>query len=145
MHPIVAIKSIYRIYTKRNEMEIRTCHYRSKFNYTQRKEGKRKRRIKSYKIDFNCLVSKSCLTLCNTMDCRPPASSVHRISQARRLEWVAISFSRGSSWPRDQTRVSCIGRQILYCWVTREPPTAHKYRKQQNGNSNLFPISNLMN
>ena len=50
-----------------------------------------------------CSVSKSCLTLYNPMDCGPPGSSVHRISQARILEWVAISFSRGSSWPRDQT------------------------------------------
>ena len=46
--------------------------------------------------------------------CRPPGSSVHGISQARILAWVAISFSRGSFQPRDQTRVSCIGRQILY-------------------------------
>ena len=49
-----------------------------------------------------------------------PGSSVHGISQARILEWVAISFSRGSSWPSDRTRVSCIGRQILYHWATRE-------------------------
>ena len=60
------------------------------------------------------LVAQSCLTLCNPMDCSSPGSSVHRISQARILEWVAISFSRGSSWPTDWTRVSCIGRKILY-------------------------------
>ena len=47
-------------------------------------------------------------------------SSVHGISTARVLEWVAISFSRGSSWPRYWTRVSCIGRQILYHCATRE-------------------------
>ena len=47
-------------------------------------------------------------------------SSVHGISQARILEWVAISFSRGSLWLRDWTHISCIGRQILYCWATRE-------------------------
>ena len=52
------------------------------------------------------LVAQSCLTLCNPMDCRPPGPSVHGISQARILEWVAIHFSRGSSWPRDQTQVS---------------------------------------
>ena len=46
-------------------------------------------------------------TLCDPMDCNPPGSSVHEIFQARVLEWVAISFSRGSSQPRDQTRVSC--------------------------------------
>ena len=57
---------------------------------------------------------------CDPMDCSPPGSSVHRISWARILEWVAISFSRGSSQPRGQTHVSfvpcvsCICRQILY-------------------------------
>ena len=50
----------------------------------------------------------------NSMDCSPPGFSVHGISQARILEWVAISFSRGPSPPRDGTFVSCIGRQILY-------------------------------
>ena len=48
------------------------------------------------------------------MDCSPPGSSVHGILQARILEWVAIPFSRRSSQPRDQTRVSCIGRWVLY-------------------------------
>ena len=43
----------------------------------------------------------------------------------RLLEWVAISFSRGSSWSRDWTRVSCVGRQILYQWATREDPVGH--------------------
>ena len=52
--------------------------------------------------------------LCNTTDCSPPGSSVPGISQARILEWVAISPSRGSSRPRDQTCVSCIGGRILY-------------------------------
>ena len=56
----------------------------------------------------------------NPMDCSPPGSSVHGISQARILEWVAISFSRGSSQPRDWTCISCIGRRVLYPWDTRE-------------------------
>ena len=51
-------------------------------------------------------VTQSCLTLCYPMDCSLPGSSVHGIFQARVLEWVAISFSRGSSQPRDQTWVS---------------------------------------
>ena len=46
--------------------------------------------------------------LCNPMDCSPPGSSIHGIFQARILEWGAISFSRGSSWPRDWTWVSCV-------------------------------------
>ena len=52
------------------------------------------------------LVAQSCLTLCNSMDCSPPGSSVHGILQARTLEWVAIPFSREPSQPRDQTQVS---------------------------------------
>ena len=59
--------------------------------------------------------------LFNPMDCSLPGSSVHGIILARVLEWVAISSSRGSSRPRDQTRVSCrscIGRRILYHWAT---------------------------
>ena len=54
------------------------------------------------------------------MDCSPPGSSVHGIHQARILEWVAISFSRGSSQPRDWTRVSCIADKRFTIWVTRE-------------------------
>ena len=57
---------------------------------------------------------------CNLTDCSSPGSSVHGILQARILEWVAISFSRGSSWPRDQICSSLIGRWILYCWDTKE-------------------------
>ena len=60
------------------------------------------------------LATRSCPTLCDPMDFSPPDSSVHGILQARTLEWVAISVSRGSSQPRDPTQVSCIGRQILY-------------------------------
>ena len=48
-------------------------------------------------------VLQSCLTLCDPMDCSLPGSSVHGIYQARVLEWIAASFSRGSSVPRDQT------------------------------------------
>ena len=55
-----------------------------------------------------CLRAQSCLTLCDPMDCSLPGSSIHGIFQALVLEWVAFSFSRGSSWPRDQTQVSHI-------------------------------------
>ena len=68
------------------------------------------------------LVSQLCLNLCDPMDCSPPGFSVHGILQARILEWDDISFLRVSSWLRDQTHVSCIGRQILYLWATREAP-----------------------
>ena len=64
-----------------------------------------------------CLVTQSCLTLCISIDCSPPDSSVHGILQARILEWVAMPSSRGSSRPRDQIHVSCVscnGRWVLY-------------------------------
>ena len=54
------------------------------------------------------------------MNCSPPGSSVHGIFQARILEWVAISFSRGSSQPRDRTRVSCTAGRFSADWATRE-------------------------
>ena len=56
----------------------------------------------------------SSVYFCDSMDCSPPGSSVHGISQAGILEWVAISPSRGSSPPRDRTQISCIGRRIHY-------------------------------
>ena len=65
-----------------------------------------------------CLVAKSCLTLCKPMDCSLPGSSVYGIFQARMLEWVAISFSTGSSWPRDQTHVSSLASGIF---ITKPP------------------------
>ena len=70
------------------------------------------------------LITKSCPTLVGLQftDYSPAGSSLQRISQARILEWVAISSSRGSSRPRDWTYVFCIGRQILYHGGTKEAP-----------------------
>ena len=65
-------------------------------------------------------VVQSCLTLCNTVDCSLLGFSIHEILQARILEWFTISFSRGSSRPRDWTRVSRIGGRRFYLWATRE-------------------------
>ena len=59
------------------------------------------------------LVAQSYPTLCDPMDCGLPGSSVHGILQARILEWIAIPFSRGSFWPRDRTRVSCIAGRFF--------------------------------
>ena len=67
-----------------------------------------------------CSVAQSSLTLCNPLDYSLPGSFVHGLFQAGILEWVAISSSSGSSRPRDQTCVSCIGRQILYPSATWE-------------------------
>ena len=60
----------------------------------------------SSQVPAGCLVAQLCPTLCDPMECSPPGSSIHGIFQARILEWVVISFSRGSSQPRDCTEVS---------------------------------------
>jgi len=94
--------------------------------------------ITEYWIEFFVLYSRSLLiiyfiySVCESVihsvvsdslrptDWSSPGLSVHGISQAIIREWVAISFSRGSSQPRDRTRVSCISRRIFYHWATRE-------------------------
>ena len=63
---------------------------------------------------------QSCPTLCNPMDCSPSGYSVHGILHSRILEWVAILSSRGSSQPRDRTRVSCIAGGFFTIWATME-------------------------
>ena len=78
--------------------------------------------------------------LCGPMDCGPPGSSVHGILQARTLEWVAISFSRGSSRPRDRTWVSCIASRLFTNCATRKAQAAlfkvfHKTLIPRNVNS----------
>ena len=72
-------------------------------------------------VKCRCVCSHLCPILCYPMDCSPSGSSAHGIFQARILEWVAISFCRGSSPPRYWTRVSCLsctGRQIHYYCIT---------------------------
>ena len=66
------------------------------------------------------LVALSCPTLCDLMDCSPPGSSVHGILQERIMKWVAISYSRGSSWSRNWTQVSCFVGSFFTIWSTRE-------------------------
>ena len=69
------------------------------------------------------LVTQLRPTLCDPMDYNSlPTSSVHGILQARILEWVAIFFSRGSSWPKDWTWVSCISGGFFTLWATRKAP-----------------------
>ena len=63
---------------------------------------------------------QSCPTLCDSMNCSPPGSSVHRVLQASILEWVNVSSSRGSTWPRDWTLTSCTS--CLGRCTTTEPP-----------------------
>ena len=77
-------------------------------------------------------VTQSCPTLCDPMGCSLPGSSVHAIFQAIVLEWIVISFSKGSSRPRDRTRVSHIVDRHLTVWATREVLLIAKSRCKQN-------------
>ena len=82
------------------------------------------KRVPIYQISsrllFMCMRApshQSCPTLCDPLHCSPPGSSVHGIFQARIMEWVAVSFSRGSSQPRDRSHVPCIAGRFF-----AEPP-----------------------
>ena len=89
------------------------------FTYPSRCKLKRNTLPKSYWL----CCAQSHLTLCHVMVCSLPSPSVHGVFQARILEWVAISYCRGSSWPRNRIHVSSVsftGRQILYHWATQE-------------------------
>ena len=91
-------------------------------------------RIKS-RIIIVVLHAQSYPTLCYPMDCRPPGSTVHGIFQARILEWVDISYTSGSSQPRDRVCVfcvSCIVKQILYHYATCKPPELSLYHKKSS-------------
>jgi len=75
-----------------------------------------------WKVKVKGLVAQSCPTLCDPIDCNLPGSRVHGLLQTRILEWVAIPFFRGSSWPGDRTQVSCIAGRFFTIWATRETP-----------------------
>ena len=93
-----------------------------------------KRKVLS--LGMYCVQSFS--ILCDLMDYSPPGSSLHGILQARILEWVAISFSRGSSSrPRARTCISCISRWILYHGTTWEGHWAWYLRKKVGKNWGL--------
>ena len=72
------------------------------------------------------LVTQSCPTLSDSVDCGPPGSPVHEILQARALELVAIPFCSGSFQPMDQTWVSCIAGRFFIIWATREAPSVRR-------------------
>ena len=81
---------------------------------------RRKSVIEIYSYNMHVFCTQSCQTLCDPLDCSLPGSSVHGILQASILEWVVISYSRGSSWPRDQTHDSC-----LLQWQAGSLPPCH--------------------
>ena len=85
-----------------------------------------------------CLLAKSCLTLCDPVDCSPPGTSVHEMLQARVLEWIAISCSRGSSRLRDPTHVSCLAGR---CFTTELPGKPHDPGKRYSKHLCLFELT----
>ena len=93
------------------------------------------------------LVDQLSPTLCDPLDCSPPGSSVRGIPQARILEWVSMPSSRGSSWPREWKKVSCIIGGFFTVWATREAPLkelprdSFKTTLQEKTASNRFPGS----
>ena len=74
--------------------------------------------VKELKVKV--IVTQSCLTFCNPIDYSPPGFSVHGILQARILEWTAMPSSRGPSWPRSRTWISCIAGGLFTIWATRQ-------------------------
>ena len=85
-------------------------------------------------IPYKCMHTQSfqsCLTLYNPMDYSLPGSSAYKILQARILKWVDIYSSRGSSWPRSWTCISCVlhWRWIFYCWANWGNPVFHSYQE----------------
>ena len=78
-----------------------------------------------------------CPSLCDPVDCSPPGSSTHGILQARILEWVAISSSRGSSQPRDRTQVSRIAGRHFNLWTTREAQYGCDVKYAFNGTQDI--------
>ena len=93
-------------------------------------------------LKMKVLFAQLCPKLCDHMDCSLPGSSVHGILQIRILEWIAILFSRGSSWPRDRTQVSYIAGRFLTIWTTREawwlPWYAHQWANQHKRTKPVF-------
>ena len=81
---------------------------------------------------------QSCLTLCDPMDCSLPRSSLHGILQARILEWIVMLSSRGSSWPRDWTPVSCIAGGFFTHWATSCEGIALFYEDEIGHSLNLL-------
>ena len=92
------------------------------FKYLLQKRRKERLQLSDYESE----VAQSWPTLGNPMDYSLPGFSVYGILQARVLKWVAISFSRGSSHPRDWSRVSCIVGRCFTIWATREVLSNHK-------------------
>ena len=91
------------------------------------------------RVPMKMLVAQSCPTLYNPMEHNPPGSSVHGILQAEVLRWVAMPFSRGSSWSKDRTQVSCTEGGFFTTWATREAKRAPRDVKYPKVEHYLLP------
>ena len=98
-------------YVNINKITLRASWYLLSFNY----------------LEVRSEVAQPCATLCNPIDCSLPCSSIRGIFQARILQWLAISFSRESSWPGIQTQVSHIAGRCFTLWATRGSPNDLRY------------------
>ena len=94
-----------------------------------RNENKQIHRM-TQQFHFQCMCAQSCPTLCNPLDHSPSGCSVHGIFQARILEWVATSSSRGSSQPRDCTCISCVSCIFFTTEPPEKPPLPSIYPKE---------------
>ena len=93
------------------------------------------------------LVTLSHVWFCDPMDCSLPGFSVHRILQARILEWVDIPFSRGPSQPRDRTWVSCFAGRFFPIWATREAPCLYMLEVNPlsvTSSEKVFSVNNIL-
>ena len=122
-----------------------SCHCPRTPRWDRLVAGKQLRAPSDSALCVKVLVSQSCLTICNPMDCSLPGSSVPGILKARILEWIAIPCPRGSSRPRVQTWVSCIiGRFFTIC-ATREAHYGELYnyfiKSQFNNIRNIITLS----
>ena len=111
---------------------------------TQRSQEKDTRLLVMTPIDqveVKVLVTQSCLTLCDPMDCSPPGSSVYGILLARTLEWVAMPSSKGSSQPRYQTQVSRVTDRIFYHLSYQGSPIDQTYMETRGKESLVNVIS----
>ena len=116
-HPLCARLSVNRLIKLQRGVSLSSPRSRGTSNHAEERAGmheKMQNQTVSGCQPHMCICAQLCLTLCDSMDCSLPGSSVHGIFQARILEWVAVSFSRGPSWPRNRTHIICISGWILY-------------------------------